>query len=84
VLALPVAIRTLTYKLASRQLKLGFPNFQPQLTQTGLMMLVQTKFEALYTTYLLMQTLVQAFKVPAQLLVTTMVSQLVPQTATGQ
>ena len=74
VLALPVAIRTLTYKLASRLLKLGFPNFQLLLMQTGLTILVPTKFVASYTTFLLTQTLVQAFKDPAQLLVTTMAS----------
>jgi hypothetical protein len=46
-------------------------------------MLVQTKFVASYTMFLLMQTHVQAFKDLAQLLGTTMASPLVPQTATG-
>jgi hypothetical protein len=46
-------------------------------------MLVQTKFAASYMMFLLMQTHVQASKVLAQQLVTTVVSQLDPLMATG-
>jgi hypothetical protein len=51
--------------------------------QIGLTILVQTKFVASYMTFLLTQILVHHFKVPAQLLVTMVVSQLAQQTATG-